>query len=64
MNRNRLDQIRNDWSRVCGSCDAGLTMECVCPAEDPRAAIGELLDHIDLLTERLQAGPRTLADLS
>lgn len=27
----------------CGSCDAGLSMSCVCPPGDPRAIISELV---------------------
>jgi hypothetical protein len=37
----------------CGSCDAGLSMSCTCPEEDPRAVIADLIAEIEWLTSEL-----------
>jgi hypothetical protein len=56
MDDETLAQIEQDWSRVCGCCDAGLTMNCVCPKEDPRSVIGKLLEHIKELKDQRDDG--------
>jgi hypothetical protein len=35
------------WLDQCGSCDAGLPMDCTCPPGDPRAVILALVERLD-----------------
>lgn len=46
-----LDAIERTWLRQCGHCDAGLPMNCVCPTDDYRIPMGELVVEV----RRLQA---------
>lgn len=46
-----LDQIRREWLRVCGSCDAGLTQSCVCGNGDPRHVIDALVEEVERLRD-------------
>lgn len=44
-----LGTIKNKWLRHCGACDAGLPMSCVCPTEDYRPVMLELVREIERL---------------
>jgi len=35
------------WLDQCGSCDAGLPMNCTCPSGDPRSVILALVERLD-----------------
>jgi hypothetical protein len=37
------------FMRVCGSCDAGLPMNCTCPPGDPRPIVSRLVAEIERL---------------
>lgn len=73
MNKLDLPEIHRKWLHLCGSCDAGLPMDCTCTGDDPRAEILRLVNHLedlynnyDLLLcstmgeamERLESGQR------
>jgi hypothetical protein len=47
----RLTEIEKVWLAPCGSCDAGLPMQCACPAADPRAAVSELVAEVRRLRQ-------------
>lgn len=38
------------WMHMCGSCDAGLPMECSCPKTDPRKVIHALFESLMAVT--------------
>jgi hypothetical protein len=39
---------------LCGSCDAGLPMNCTCPSEDYRPVMLELVREIERLRARAE----------
>jgi hypothetical protein len=42
-----LDSDRiQQWLRLCGSCDAGLPMNCTCPKDDVRPVIADLVAEV------------------
>jgi hypothetical protein len=43
------DAIREKWLQLCGSCDAGLPMNCTHPDEDYRPVMATLVDEIERL---------------
>lgn len=47
-----LEDVREQWLNLCGSCDAGLAMNCTCPAEDPRTVIAKLVREVEAARER------------
>jgi hypothetical protein len=52
MTEEELQEIADKWLVVCGSCDAGLAMGCVCQRQtDPRSLIARLLQEIGRLKE-------------
>lgn len=46
------------WFQQCGTCDAGLTMSCVCPEGTVQYAMLELLAEVRRLSEALQQAQR------
>lgn len=44
-----LKAIQEKWLRQCGACDAGLPMSCVCPEEDYRPTMLELVREVERL---------------
>lgn len=48
-----LDGVRDKWLKLCGSCDAGQPMNCVCTQDDPRTVIQELVQVARQLREQL-----------
>jgi hypothetical protein len=40
-----------DWLHQCGSCDAGLPMDCTCPPSDPRSVILALVERLDAVVK-------------
>lgn len=42
-----LQDVRDEWLNQCGSCDAGLPMNCTCPAGDPRTVIAQLIREVE-----------------
>lgn len=44
-----LDVIVAKWLNACGSCDAGLPASCSCSADDPRPALGALVEEVQRL---------------
>ena len=49
MERLDLDNIRQTWLNPCGSCDAGLPMDCTCPDDDHRNVIFALVSHLEMI---------------
>lgn len=47
MEKLDLDEIRQKWLNQCGSCDAGLPMNCTCTTDDPRHVILALVNHLE-----------------
>ena len=47
MEKFDLSAIRGKWLSQCGSCDAGLPMNCTCPDDDPRSVILTLVNHLE-----------------
>lgn len=47
MEKFDLSAIRGKWLSQCGSCDAGLPMNCTCPNDDPRSVILTLVNHLE-----------------
>lgn len=47
MEKLDLEEIRAKWLNQCGSCDAGLHMNCTCPDGDPRNVILALVVHLE-----------------
>jgi hypothetical protein len=42
------------WLNLCGSCDAGLPMNCTCPDGDPRIIILDLYNEVVDLRKKLE----------
>lgn len=49
MEKLDLMKIRAKWLSTCPSHDAGMSMSCTYPDDDPRHIIDTLVDHLETL---------------
>jgi hypothetical protein len=47
----QLDATAESWLQVCGSCDAGLPMNCTCPRGDYRRVFAPLAAALKAVLE-------------
>lgn len=50
------------WIKQCGTCDAGLSLDCVCQTGDPRPLISEMYGELAVLDEIYKLA-RPLSDM-
>ena len=50
----RADSARF-YTRLCGCCDAGLTMECTCPPASPRIPLADMIEYSGRMVAALRA---------
>lgn len=51
MESKKLEEIKAKWLAQCGSCDAGLSMNCTCAAGDFRSDMAELVKELEELLD-------------
>ena len=48
-----LQAVTAKWLQQCGSCDAGLSMNCTCPTDDYRPVMAVLVNEVQQLRNEI-----------